>query len=295
MMDTNRLTDSLQKTEFKTGVRVATLRFCKEDVQIQLEAWFLPYLMPITSRPNEKNMKIQILLLHLNGLLVNSHQHLLTFGMLERPPHFMAKNTTGFENGPYQGSWDFDFLGPQMLMSSGRGRFFDFVGVADEETSALLTPASTEESPITSTVKPFQPIVWLMVLISLLSVAIYFSVSSTLNLGRSDKNSRSLNMGDYVLYTAAILTNQGPVFWQPNYQSRISFRLTAGVWCLFALVMVNVYSSTLTAHITARKMSIPPRDSMVVMDQGVLAYLALDDGFGREFILFMAFLAHYVF
>jgi hypothetical protein len=28
-------------------------------------------------------MKLQILFLHLNGLLVNSHQHLLKFGMLE--------------------------------------------------------------------------------------------------------------------------------------------------------------------------------------------------------------------
>jgi hypothetical protein len=48
-----------------------------------------------------------------------------------------------------------------------------------------------------------------MVLISLLSVAIYFSASSTLNLDRSDKNSRSLNFGDYFLYATGILTNQG--------------------------------------------------------------------------------------
>ncbi len=50
-------------------------------------------------------------------------------------------------------------LGPQILMSFGRSRFFDFAGVADEENSAMLTPALTEESPITSTIKPFQPIV----------------------------------------------------------------------------------------------------------------------------------------
>ncbi|XP_046461642.1 glutamate receptor ionotropic, kainate glr-3-like [Daphnia pulex] len=275
-------------------------------------------------------MKIQILFLLLNGLLVNSHQHLLKFGMLERPPHFMAKNSTGIENEPYQGSWveavkwlsrrqkykiipmnnniagnlqivngsaswsgasgrllrgDFDLLGPQILLSSGRNRFFDFVGVADEEPSALLTPGLTEESPITSTVKPFQSIVWLMVLISLLSVTIYFSASSTLNLGGSNKNAKSFRIGDYFLYTTAVLINQGSVFWQPNHQSRISFRLAAGVWCLFALVMVNVYSGTLTAHITARKMSIPPRHSMIVMEQGVLSYLAFDDGFAREFIL----------
>jgi hypothetical protein len=75
------------------------------------------------------------------------------------------------------------------------------------------------------------------------------------------------------------------VFWQPNHQSRISFRLTAGAWCLFALVMVNVYSGTLTAHITNRKMSIPPEDSFEVMEQGVLSYLVVADGLGREMIL----------
>jgi hypothetical protein len=78
---------------------------------------------------------------------------------------------------------------------------------------------------------------------------------------------------------------KGSVFLQPNHQSKLSFRLVAGVWCLFALVMVNVYSGTLTAHITDRKMSIPPGDSFEVMEKGVLAYLAFDDGLGREFIL----------
>jgi hypothetical protein len=151
-----------------------------------------------------------------------------------------------------------------------------------------------------------------MVLISLLAVAIYFFATSRLNLSGSDyKNSRSFGIGDYVLYTTAILTNQGTliyylaycsdfqtflffylkknkkgsVFWQPNQQSRISFRLTAGVWCLFALVMVNVYSGTLTAHITARKMSVPPENSTEVMEQEILPYLVVTDGLGRDLIL----------
>jgi len=75
------------------------------------------------------------------------------------------------------------------------------------------------------------------------------------------------------------------VFWQSYGQSKLYFRLTAGAWCLFALVMVNVYSGTLTAHITARKMSVPPGGSIEVMEQGVLSYLVLADGLGREMIL----------
>ena len=218
-------------------------------------------------------------------------------------------------------------------MMISRIRVFDYVGVFDEENIALVTPALTEESSILSTIRPFKPLVccitgitinspiisqltiyppkqvWLMMFISLVSVSIYFSTSSTLKMNSLDKNKRSLSIGDYVLYTIAILTNQGmhaplyvsqlifpqqfkivcekkgPVFWQPKQQSRLSFRLTAGVWCLFAFVMVNVYSSTLTAHITNRKMSVPPEDSIQVMEQGILPYLVLDNGLGRDMIL----------
>jgi hypothetical protein len=44
-------------------------------------------------------------------------------------------------------------------MMIGRFRLFDYVGVFDEENSALVTPALTEESSILSTIKPFKPLV----------------------------------------------------------------------------------------------------------------------------------------
>lgn len=132
---------------------------------------------------------------------------------------------------------ELDVVGPPVLMMISRGRLFDYVGVFDEENSALVTPALTEESSILSTLKPFKPLVripaneqylniilstisshyipshtikvWLMMLISLMSVSIYFSTTSTLNFDRSERNERSLSIGDYVLYAIAILTNQG--------------------------------------------------------------------------------------
>jgi hypothetical protein len=54
---------------------------------------------------------------------------------------------------------EFDVMGPLVLMTVGGNRLFDYVGVFEDETSALLTPALTEESTILSTIKPFQPIV----------------------------------------------------------------------------------------------------------------------------------------
>jgi hypothetical protein len=53
-------------------------------------------------------------------------------------------------------------------------------------------------------------------LISLLAVAIYLSASSTLNFSGSDRNTRMFSIGDYVLYTTAILTNQGTLIYSSH-------------------------------------------------------------------------------
>ncbi|XP_057368403.1 glutamate receptor ionotropic, kainate glr-3-like [Daphnia carinata] len=258
-------------------------------------------------------------------------QRFFRFGMMERPPHFMAKNSTA-DAQKYHGSWvqaiewlskrldftykiiptglalgkvemlngsgswsgasgrlllkDFDVLGPPIVVSQGRNRAFEFVGAAQADNSALLTPALAEENTILSTIKPFQPTVWAMVLISLLAVAGCFAVTSALNLHRNGiRRNRLFLIGDYIFHLIAILTNQGDVITLHKHLFKLPFRLTASVWCLFALVMVNVYSSTLTAHLTARKMSTPPKDAFEIIEKGILAYLIIDDGLGRELIL----------
>jgi hypothetical protein len=60
-------------------------------------------------------------------------------------------------------------MGPPVIMTLGRIRLFDYVGVFDEENSALVTPALTEESSILSTIEPFQPIVSIFI-----PIQIYF-------------------------------------------------------------------------------------------------------------------------
>lgn len=81
---------------------------------------------------------------------------------------------------------------------------------------------------------------------------------------------------------------KGEVLKLPN-RFRLPFRLTNAVWCLFALVMVNLYSSTLTSHITLRKMNSPPSDSIQVIDDGIFDYLVIGDGYGRELIMVWKF------
>lgn len=47
-------------------------------------------------------------------------------------------------------------MGPPVLLSLERFRFFDYVGIGHEEKSALYVPALTEQSPILSTLRPFK-------------------------------------------------------------------------------------------------------------------------------------------
>lgn len=51
-------------------------------------------------------------------------------------------------------------LGPQIVVNLGHNRAFDYAGTADENTTALLTHALTEENIILSTTKPFQQMVY---------------------------------------------------------------------------------------------------------------------------------------
>lgn len=94
---------------------------------------------------------------------------------------------------------------------------------------------------------------------------------------------KSMRTIKYAIYGFVSWIGMG--FSNSNNQSRLPFRLACVVWSLFALVMVNLYSSTLTAHITARKMSTPPTGSLQVVEEGVLSYIALNDSYSREFLL----------
>ncbi len=76
---------------------------------------------------------------------------------------------------------------------------------------------------------------------------------------------------------------EGQGFSRPNL-ARLPFRLICTVWCLLALVMVNLYSGTLTAHITMRKMSTPPKDTIEVIKHGMI-YLLANTGIGFEMIM----------
>jgi hypothetical protein len=101
---------------------------------------------------------------------------------------------------------EFDVVGPPVVMMLGRIQLFDYVGVFEEENSAMIIPALTEESTILSTIKPFQPIVKI------------FSFSSPhRSFFRYDFFSDILPKG--VVNGAHLLDVSGHLFLSPHHQS----------------------------------------------------------------------------
>ena len=83
----------------------------------------------------------------------------------------------------------------------------------------------------------------------------------------------------------------GEVFFSRLYRarSRLPLQLVCASWCIMALIIVNLYSTTLMAHITARKMMDPPKGAIQLMEEGIFSYLVFANGIGREVILVFGF------
>lgn len=126
--------------------------------------------------------------------------------------------------------------------------------------------------------------VWLVVIISMISVAIFFAISSSWSISRFQWRDM-FNFYHYFFYTMAIMTTQGESFGRRSHSKKLSYRLAGAGFCLFAVVMVNLYSSTLTSFITTRKMNLVPTSSIQVVEDGEIDYLMVNQGLGPEMIL----------
>ena len=118
----------------------------------------------------------------------------------------------------------------------------------------------------------------------MISVAIFFAISSSWSISRFQWRDM-FNFYHYFFYTMAIMTTQGESFGRRSHSKRLSYRLAGAGFCLFAVVMVNLYSSTLTSFITTRKMNSVPTSSIQVVEDGEIDYLMVNQGLGPEMIL----------
>ncbi|XP_057374698.1 ionotropic receptor 93a-like isoform X2 [Daphnia carinata] len=143
---------------------------------------------------------------------------------------------------------------------------------------SLVVPKPGEESRLFAFTGPFQPTVWLFILISLLfmvgvmavftwfyknpSFSNYKDISITNRkedsaMMKPDRNKISNYVSSNLIYVVNILTNQGC----REAFDRHSFRVLAGFWLLGAMVLVNSYSGIVISSLTVPKMK-PPIESL---------------------------------
>ncbi|XP_057369973.1 glutamate receptor ionotropic, delta-1-like [Daphnia carinata] len=143
-----------------------------------------------------------------------------------------------------------------------RKKKVDFSYFIWTEPYAMVVPRPGEEPRLFAFVRPFQSLVWLLILITMFAVVGFMSFFSKFSLkmdnnvaghrresGQTQTMTLSFYAGSYFIYVLNIVTNQGG-----NVNAtRLSFRILVGVWLLIATVLVNSYSGTIVSYLTVPK------------------------------------------
>ncbi|EFX85933.1 hypothetical protein DAPPUDRAFT_237374 [Daphnia pulex] len=124
----------------------------------------------------------------------------------------------------------------------------------------LIVPRPEEENRLFAFIGPFQPLVWLLIFISIFPVigAMTFFTWLYKHLHWNNDASRGNNSirwfttisSSHMIYVINTLTNQGG----REAFDRLSFRVLTGVWVLCAMVLVNCYTGIVTSSLTTPKM-----------------------------------------
>ncbi|XP_046454961.1 glutamate [NMDA] receptor subunit 1-like isoform X1 [Daphnia pulex] len=128
------------------------------------------------------------------------------------------------------------------------------------EGMTLIVPRPEEENRLFAFIGPFQPMVWLLIFISIFPVigAMTFFTWFYQHLHWNNdaaKNNNSIRWfttipSSHMIYVINTLTNQGG----REAFNRFSFRVLTGVWVLCAMVLVNCYTGIVTSSLTTPKM-----------------------------------------
>ncbi|KAI9551422.1 hypothetical protein GHT06_021755 [Daphnia sinensis] len=153
---------------------------------------------------------------------------------------------------------DVDFVAGPVIPSEARAQVIDFsVSYLDEPAACLIPAPTLDENKWTAVFKPFHYDVWLIAIVSLVSVAV--ASWMTMNLywkwcyDRSDSRGSLryvLSFDQHVLSALALFFSQGQ-----NTATRAphSNRIAISSWCLMSTVLVYAYSSCIISYITIPK------------------------------------------
>nr|CAH0101184.1 unnamed protein product [Daphnia galeata] len=212
----------------------------------------------------------------------------------------------------FVGLKNIDGITPCFYLTMDRVERFDFTTFIWSEGFRLVVPRSGEESRLFAFIGPFQPMVWMSIFISLLFTvaamkffewfynhhlfkknevsSIEKSPNNQPNNGQEEdmnplqnrqKAKSKGSLGSHIIYVINTMTNQGG----REVNSRLSFRVLAGVWVLCAMVLVNSYTGIVTSSLTTPKMK-PSIDSFedLVASKGTGIVLRSDTAMGVQIL-----------
>ncbi|KAI9553612.1 hypothetical protein GHT06_021534 [Daphnia sinensis] len=135
--------------------------------------------------------------------------------------------------------------------TQSRLSFLDFSHPTLYVPVSFLIPVPDSSVKVEAVVKPFQPKVWVALILAIPSVILVLALlnrfaDASLGFGNPSTMKKELRWGYSSFYILGLLLNQGSRL----YGKSLSFYCLGGAWCIATFVIVNAYNSTLISHVT---------------------------------------------
>ncbi|KAK4013130.1 hypothetical protein OUZ56_025370 [Daphnia magna] len=139
--------------------------------------------------------------------------------------------------------------------TQSRLSFLDFSHPTLYVPVSFLIPLPDSSVKVEAVVKPFEPKVWLALILAIPCVILALSLLNRhadffLGYGNTPRMKKEPRWGHTSFYVFGLLLNQGG---SHLYGKSLSFYCLGGAWCIATFVIVNAYNSTLISHVTLPK------------------------------------------
>ncbi|XP_057379258.1 glutamate [NMDA] receptor subunit 1-like [Daphnia carinata] len=183
-----------------------------------------------------------------------------TFNLVEPPDRTFGAVVNNTWNGMIAMTINrnVDLVAGPVIPSEARAKVIDFsISFLDEPADCLIPAPTLDENKWNAVFKPFHYNVWLMVIVSLASVAVVSWM--TMNLywkwrydGSASPGSPHfvLSFNQHVLSALALFCSQGQ---HTAARAPHSNRIAISSWCLMSTVLVYAYSSCIISYLTIPK------------------------------------------
>ncbi|XP_059353235.1 glutamate receptor ionotropic, kainate 4-like isoform X1 [Daphnia carinata] len=153
---------------------------------------------------------------------------------------------------------EIDLIATQLTTTYARSKVIDFTTSFSKDPMSAIIPAPKEDGFMAAIVKPFQPGVWALIMISMFSATLVtFTFMKLIHKYMPeyyDGGISNLQFWENFMYYFGIISSQAGRTMPSVGPLGHATRLLAATWCLTAVVFIYLYSGCLTSFITIPKL-----------------------------------------